>query len=180
MLADITIFLILSTWLYTKQSKVLWFYWASPILFYINYVHGQLDVIPMALLFVALALLFQKRFLLGFIVLGIGLATKTHLIAVVPFFFNPCRWLRPGPPGWAALSPLGSMGLCSGLRESLGHSPSTTNRIEFTARPPSGSRCVTDWQFTLRLLSTDASLRRSCLRLQAGERWPDRDFHPAG
>lgn len=85
--ADITIFLILCAWLKTKQTKVLWLYWASPILFYINYIHGQLDVIPMALLFIALALLFQKRLALSLLVLGLGLATKTHLLAVVPFFF---------------------------------------------------------------------------------------------
>ncbi|MDP1689415.1 MAG: hypothetical protein Q8L47_04815, partial [bacterium] len=57
LLADIIIFIILSRWLKTKKDKVLIYYWCSPILFYINYIDGQLDVIPIMLLFVSLYLL---------------------------------------------------------------------------------------------------------------------------
>ena len=27
-------------------TKLLWLYWASPVVFFINYIHGQLDIIP--------------------------------------------------------------------------------------------------------------------------------------
>lgn len=86
-LADVVIYLVLCAWLETKERLVLWLYWASPILFYITYIHGQLDVIPMALLFLSLFYLFRQRFLVALIVLGVALATKTHLLVVLPFYF---------------------------------------------------------------------------------------------
>ena len=85
--ADIIIYVILCRWLELKEKTVLWLYWASPVLFYINYVHGQLDVVPTALLLISLAFLFKRQTLLASIILGIGIATKTHLLAVVPFYF---------------------------------------------------------------------------------------------
>ncbi|MBI4407874.1 MAG: DUF2029 domain-containing protein [Candidatus Kerfeldbacteria bacterium] len=85
--ADIVIYVILCRWLELKEKTVLWLYWASPVLFYINYVHGQLDVVPTALLLISLALLFKRQTLLASVILGVGIATKTHLLAVVPFYF---------------------------------------------------------------------------------------------
>lgn len=87
LLADIFIYAVLCRWLETKERQVLWLYWASPILFFVNYIHGQLDVIPMAVLFAALVMLFNKRPWLAAIILGVGIATKTHLMVTVPFFF---------------------------------------------------------------------------------------------
>lgn len=84
--ADIVIYLVLCFWLPVRENKVRIFYWASPILFYINYFHGQLDAIPTALLFVSLAMLFMRREWLAFIFLGVGMAAKTHLIAALPFY----------------------------------------------------------------------------------------------
>ena len=52
--ADVAIFLILISWLKNKKDKVLKYYWCSPILFYISYIHGQLDVLPIMLLFIFL------------------------------------------------------------------------------------------------------------------------------
>lgn len=85
--ADITIYVVLCRWLETKERQILWLYWASPILFFINYIHGQLDVIPMAILFLSLAALFQKKLGWAMLLLGLGLATKTHLLVVLPFIF---------------------------------------------------------------------------------------------
>ncbi len=87
LLADIAIYLILCKWLETKEKKVLLYYWASPVLFFINYFHGQLDVIPTALLFISLLFLFAKREATAFIILGLGIVAKTHLLAVLPFYF---------------------------------------------------------------------------------------------
>src|SRR5258706_6158497 len=61
-IADVIIFLILCSWLPSKEKRVIWFYFTSPILFYINYYHGQLDGIPTALLFISLFLLLKKRY----------------------------------------------------------------------------------------------------------------------
>lgn len=87
LLADIVIFTILIRWLKNKQQKVLIYYWCSPILFYINYIHGQLDVIPMMLLFVFLYFLFKEKFTQAFIFLGLSLAAKTGIAIVLPFVF---------------------------------------------------------------------------------------------
>lgn len=86
-LADLFIYAVLCRWLETKERYVLWLYWASPILFFVNYIHGQLDVIPMAVLFASLVMLLNKRPWLAALLLGVGIATKTHLIVVLPFYF---------------------------------------------------------------------------------------------
>jgi uridine kinase len=65
---------------------LLWLYWLSPILFYISYVHSQLDAIPIALTLTALHLLFKERWLWSFVLLAAAIATKLHILVVVPFF----------------------------------------------------------------------------------------------
>ncbi|MEK7172683.1 MAG: hypothetical protein AAB740_01750 [Patescibacteria group bacterium] len=87
LISDLIIFIILVRWLKHKQDKVLWFYWCSPILFYINYLHGQLDVIPMMLLFVALYLLFKEKFYSAMVLVGLAISAKTGVAIVLPFIF---------------------------------------------------------------------------------------------
>lgn len=86
LLFDTAIYFVLCHFLPTKQRMVRWLYYASPILFFINYIHGQLDVIPTALLFISIALLFRKKEALAYVLLGFGIATKTHLLLALPFF----------------------------------------------------------------------------------------------
>ena len=85
--ADILIYFILCRLLPTKERWVFWLYFASPVLFYINYFHGQLDVIPTALLFLSLYFVLKKSFIPAFALLGIGLAAKTHLLIAIPFLW---------------------------------------------------------------------------------------------
>ncbi len=94
LMADIAIFLILKEWLKGQlTSRLIWLYWLSPVLIYISYIHGQLDVIPIALLFMSLYFLFKdripsfKKINLSALLLGFSLATKTHIALVYPFFF---------------------------------------------------------------------------------------------
>lgn len=87
LLADIVIYLVLCAWLPARSKKVLLLYWASPLLFYINYFHGQLDIIPTAILVVSLAMLFARREWLAHMMLGVGIAAKAHLFAALPFYF---------------------------------------------------------------------------------------------
>lgn len=87
LLADIVILVVFVRWLKTSMVKTLIFYWASPVLFYISYVHGQLDAIPIAILFVGMYFLFKERFLIAAVLVGLSLATKTNVLIAVPFFF---------------------------------------------------------------------------------------------
>lgn len=87
LLADITIYIVLCLLLPSKEKRVLWYYFASPIIFYINYFHGQLDSIPTALLFVSLYFLFKNKYLTSYVILGLSIATKTHLLLIIPFYF---------------------------------------------------------------------------------------------
>ncbi|MBI2084695.1 MAG: hypothetical protein HYT70_03750 [Candidatus Aenigmarchaeota archaeon] len=82
---DLFIFYVLIRWLRTREDKVLKYYWASPILFYISYIHGQLDVIPIAILFMSLVFLFRNKLALSSLTLGMGIATKTNILLTLPF-----------------------------------------------------------------------------------------------
>lgn len=83
--ADLAVFAVLCRWFADRRDRVLWLYWCSPILFYISYVHGQIDVIPSAFLFLSLLALFSGRELAAGVLLGVGLGTKLHLLVVLPF-----------------------------------------------------------------------------------------------
>jgi uridine kinase len=84
---DFIILLVLLRWLKTKHKQVLWLYWLSPIVIYINYFHGQLDIIPIGMLIVSLYFLFKQKWVLSILVLAIACATKTNIMVVVPFIF---------------------------------------------------------------------------------------------
>ena len=86
LLADIGILLILGRLLKAKETKLLKYYWLSPVLIYITYIHGQLDVVPIMFLLASSYLLFKKKNLLSALVLGLGIAVKTNLILVIPFY----------------------------------------------------------------------------------------------
>ena len=85
-LADLAILFILIRWLKTRIRQVLIWYWLSPVLIYINYFHGQLDVIPISLLFVSLYLLFKNRMLLAYMILAASVGCKTNMVVVLPFY----------------------------------------------------------------------------------------------
>lgn len=85
LLADVGILLVLVSWFKHYQKQVLILYWASPILFYISYVHGQLDAIPIFLLFTFLYLLSKEYDYLALVILGFAIATKTGMVIVMPF-----------------------------------------------------------------------------------------------
>ncbi|MFC4722893.1 hypothetical protein ACFO5O_11210 [Geojedonia litorea] len=87
LIADIVILIILSRFLKNAEKKLLLLYWCSPVLFYISYLHGQFDILPIMFLFVSFFFLFKKRFFVASAILGLGLATKTNLLIVLPFFF---------------------------------------------------------------------------------------------
>lgn len=85
--ADLSIFLILKKWLKNHSIKnLIYFYWLSPVLIYISYIHGQLDVIPICLLFISLYFLFENKWEMSALLLGLSLSTKTNIAMAYPFF----------------------------------------------------------------------------------------------
>jgi uridine kinase len=87
LLADFLILVILSRLIKGNNKKILIYYWLSPILIYINYIHGQLDVIPISILFISLYFLFKRKFEYSSIFLGLAIASKTSMVIVLPFYF---------------------------------------------------------------------------------------------
>lgn len=87
LLADIAILTVLSRLLKGNEAKIILYYWFSPVLIYINYMHGQFDVIPIAFLLVSLYAIFRKELFISAVILGLGIATKTNLVLAIPFYF---------------------------------------------------------------------------------------------
>ena len=87
LIADIGILVVLLSWFKKKQTEVLWLYWCSPILIYISYINGQVDAVPIFLLFSFLYFLFKEYDFLAFIVLGLAISSKLGIVIVLPFVF---------------------------------------------------------------------------------------------
>jgi uridine kinase len=85
LLADVIILYVLLRWFTRHARRVLWLYWLSPILIYINYVHGQLDVIPIALLLLSLQYLFKNKWFHAMLLLALAVGCKTSILLAVPF-----------------------------------------------------------------------------------------------
>lgn len=85
-IADIAILLVLIRWLKNYTRQVLIWYWLSPVLIYINYFHGQLDVIPMAFMMASLYFLFKSNWIRAFLLIGLAIGCKTNMVLVLPFY----------------------------------------------------------------------------------------------
>lgn len=85
LVADIVVCVTLMKWIPERESDVVFCYWLNPIVFFASYLHGQLDLIPTAMLCLSLLLMFTRREYWAGIVFGIGLATKLHLLVALPF-----------------------------------------------------------------------------------------------
>ena len=86
-IADIVILFAFLKLFPLKKNKVLIFYFFNPIIIYAIYVHSQLDIIPMALLFVGIYSLTLDRLKYSALFLGLALATKLHVLAALPLLF---------------------------------------------------------------------------------------------
>lgn len=106
---DLLFFWILCVLVPTRRRDLTMLYWANPILFYINSIHGQLDVVSMALCALSLLFLIRERVLLSALVFGLATASKFHVVAAVPFLlvyiwhkeFRAQAWRQVG--GWVAM-----------------------------------------------------------------------------
>ena len=83
---DIMLFYVIKSWLNHKSiTKLLFLYWLSPVLFYISYFYGQLDIVPISILFLSLYFLFKNQLHRSAVFLGLALSTKTMIAIIVPF-----------------------------------------------------------------------------------------------
>ncbi len=82
--ADILIFTGLIRLTQMPRNKALWVYWANPIVFYISYMHGQLDIIPVAWAFGALWLLRKSLLPWAAVALGVSMGTKSTALLLLP------------------------------------------------------------------------------------------------
>jgi uridine kinase len=85
-LADFIILLVLYRLIRKDLNKIIIYYWLSPVLIYINYIHGQLDVIPISLLFISIYFVVKNKFYYSSLFLGLAVATKTSILLVIPFY----------------------------------------------------------------------------------------------
>ena len=71
-----------------KRKYIGVLYFASPIIFYATYMHGQLDIIPTIFLLGALYFLINKRNDIAFsIMLALALSSKLHILAIIPLLY---------------------------------------------------------------------------------------------
>ncbi|MDG0794542.1 glycosyltransferase 87 family protein [Cohnella ginsengisoli] len=82
--ADLVVFFILTKLFPARSKEVLALYFASPIIFYASYVHSQLDMIPTALILLALYFVIKEKPFVSSIIFGLALSTKFHVAAALP------------------------------------------------------------------------------------------------
>jgi uridine kinase len=60
------------------------FYYCSPIVFYICFVHNQLDIIPTFFLIASVFAFKEKRPIMAYFLLGLAVSCKLHILAAIP------------------------------------------------------------------------------------------------
>lgn len=68
-----------------RHRLIIWLYWLSPIVLYVNYWHGQVDVLPVLLLTATLVALRKQKHRLAGVILGAAFAAKLSMILAFPF-----------------------------------------------------------------------------------------------
>ncbi len=97
-----------------KRRYAAVFYYASPVIIYGVYMHGQLDLIPTMLMFFAIILVIskrEKRYLFGGLLTIAALLSKLHILAVLPIV-AAYIWNRDGvkkAAGYITLVAAGTM-----------------------------------------------------------------------
>lgn len=85
--ADLGLLLLLVQLAHGEYRKMLAFYWLSPVVIYICYWHGQLDVVPVVFLTASLWQLRERRITSAGILAGLAVAAKLSMVLAIPFLF---------------------------------------------------------------------------------------------
>lgn len=83
--SDLVICKVLMDWAPEKKKQVLLFYWLSPVVLYLGYFIGQIDVVPTALLLLSLRFLIQGNIFKASAFIGAALSTKLSTVLALPF-----------------------------------------------------------------------------------------------
>ena len=87
-LADLGIFYLLLKIFKDKPFKVLFCYFLSPIVLYASYLHSQLDLVPIFMLFYSFYFLKNFKFLNSAIIYALSLCTKFTSVLVFPILIG--------------------------------------------------------------------------------------------
>jgi uridine kinase len=98
LVADLFVLLVLLQQFDSLWKKLITYYWLSPLVLYVTYWHGQVDLVPVSLFFLAVGLLKQRNNKLGGFVLAFSVAAKHSMLIGVPFVFI-YLWLNRGVKG---------------------------------------------------------------------------------
>lgn len=82
---DTLLFWILTRWTLYPPKRVIFFYWFNPILFYISYIYGQLDVVSISLVFLTLHFLIKRQPVTASLFFAFATLSKFHVIILTPF-----------------------------------------------------------------------------------------------
>mgnify|MGYP001160106787 FL=1 len=86
LICDIFLFFIIKSWLNHRYIlQLIALFWLSPVMYYISYIYGQLDIVPISLLLISLYFLFRNDQKISAIFFGISLASKTMILITLPF-----------------------------------------------------------------------------------------------
>ncbi len=84
LIADITIFFTLCKMYKSKKHLIILGYFLSPIIIYSGFMHSQLDLLPVALLFLSVYALKKQKILKSAFFYGLALSTKLNALLILP------------------------------------------------------------------------------------------------
>ena len=79
-----TIYVLLLKTFKNKPISILIFYFASPIILYASYMHSQLDLLPVAFLFLAIYFYKKNQCYIASIILGLAACIKMNVALLLP------------------------------------------------------------------------------------------------
>jgi len=82
--ADLLIFFLLLKKFPQKYREVLLFYFANPIVIYVTFIHSQMDLPAVALLFLSISLVEKDKPWRSAVAMGLSLAFKSQVILALP------------------------------------------------------------------------------------------------
>jgi uridine kinase len=82
---DVVLLAVLCRLAEAVPRKVVLLYWLSPLVLYVGYWHGQIDMFPAALVMLAMAAIAARRHLVAGVAFGLAIAAKLSMLLAAPF-----------------------------------------------------------------------------------------------